>query len=118
MTKKEAAAIVAKFADGPDRYQNLTEDEIIAYCRFALGGYVTRGKFIYADTQSMAKYVDGELLIKYLDTLKNREGHIAAGKELARIQSCGYLYTYRVAGRDVLCTSEGQTYLKNKYPSN
>ena len=113
MNKRQVNAITAKFTTGEDRYENLTPEEIIAYCRFALGGYIVgKSKFVYADAQSQAKYVDGELLLKYLSTIKDRDGDKAASDELRRIQSCGYLYTYRVGDREFLCTSEGKIYLE------
>jgi len=60
-TLKNIKAIEKKFVDGPDRYKNLSFEELFTYYKFAVGGYITVGKFVYADTQSMAKYVDGEL---------------------------------------------------------
>lgn len=118
-TKREIEKIRAKFVDGPERYQNLTFEELDKYYRFAIGGHIVgKAKFIYADAQSMAKYVDGELLLKYLSELQNRNGKKAASDEVKRLQSCGYLYTFKVGEREFLCTSEGQQYLKNKYPSN
>ena len=113
-TLRNIKAIVKKFVDGPDRYINLSLDELSTYYKFAVSGYVTKGKFIYADTQSMAKYVDGELLVKYLNTLKEREGLAASQKEYQRLQAWGYLYTHTHKGREVLCTCEGKAYLQNK----
>lgn len=113
MIKKELKTIKAKLVNGPNRYGNLSPEEIIAYCRFALGGYIVgKSKFVYPDAQSQARYVDGELLLKYLSTIKDRDGNKAASDELRRIESCGYLYTYRVGDREFLCTSEGKTYLE------
>lgn len=113
MNKRQVDAITAKFSTNEDRYENLTPEEIIDYCRFALGGYIAgKGRFIYADAQSQAKFVDGQLLIKYLTTIKDRDGHDASCQEYSRIQSCGYLYTHTVGEREFLCTSEGKIYLE------
>lgn len=116
MRKKEVDQIRAKihYDRKEGRYADLSNDELSQYYRFALGGYVTRGKFVYADTQSMAKYIDVLLVLEHLTRLKDTEGLPAAQAEYNRIQALGYMYSAVHNGTNVLCTSEGQSYLNRR----
>lgn len=117
MTLKEAKNIRAKidYTREDGRYAALTPKEVKDYYRFALGGYICgKHKFVYADAQSMAKYIDVLLVNAYLKILEKQEGLKAAKKEYIGIVSLGYMYTFTHNGVNVLCTSEGQNYLQQK----
>lgn len=113
MKKKELNQIKAKidYSKTDGRYANLSDDELGKYYHFALGGYVTKGKFLYADTQSMSKYIDVLLVKEHLTKLTASQGMEAAQKEYQRIQALGYLYTTSLNGTIVLCTSEGLNHI-------
>lgn len=115
MNKKQLKLIKAKidYTKTDGRYANLADDELAKYYRFALGGYVTKGKFLYADTQSMSKYIDVLLVKEYMVRLAASQGVEVAQKEYQRVQSLGYLYSTTLNGTTVLCTSEGLNHIKN-----
>lgn len=119
MTKKQADAIRNKIdysAKLP--YDKLTFDELKAYYHFALGGYIVgRAKFVYADAQSQAKYIDLRLALAYLTKLMELEGIEASHEEYKRIQSCGYMYEAKLNGVRVLCTSEGKMFVERNSKS-
>lgn len=114
MTKKQADFIRNKIdysAKLP--YDRLTFDELKAYYHFALGGYIVgRAKFVYADAQSQAKYIDLRLALAYLTKLMEVEGIEASQKEHSRMVSCGYMYEAKLNGVTVLCTSEGKQFVE------
>jgi len=116
MKKKEAEKIRAKidYSKKEGRYEKLTNEEVAQYYRFALGGYVTSGKFIYADTQSMAKYIDALLVLEHLTRIKNSVSLAAAQKEYSTLQSMGYMYYAELNGNTVLCTSEGKMFVERQ----
>ena len=115
MKKKRLNLIKAKIdyykTDG--RYANLSDDEVGKYYHFALGGYVMKGKFLYADTQSMYKCIDVLLIKEYMVRLTASQGMEAAQKEHQRLQALGYLYTTSLDGTIVLCTSEAFNCIRN-----
>lgn len=114
MTKKQADAIRNKIDYHSEKpYDRLTFDELRDYYHFALGGYICgKGKFVYADAQSQAKYIDLRLALAYLTKLMEVEGIEASQKEHSRMIACGYMYDAELNGVRVLCTSEGKQFVE------
>ena len=113
---KKVQKIVSKNRnDGKDDwYDGLSFEQVSVLYRHATCGYFTKSmsRFAYPDAQSNMFYMRTELLIKYLQMLKNEKGLKVAQREYSDMFSASWNTFTEIAGQNIFCKGECLPHIK------